>query len=273
MKETKKMMITFAALGQLTSLASTHACDSHAGFFEGELGQDTQAINIYEDIDAMMFSAKNKFNFGNPFGGNGGQGGRDPFIGLPMRYPVISHMSAEQQMAKAIYHNGQPIVVYGPMAARRLGANIMGFVMQHEYAHHDHRHMTSTPMNEKVADCQATKVLVQKGYQHIVQEVIQFWAREGCHYNPNTPLYMVRQSHPCGTQRAQYISQCAQEAAMAGSGSRRARYDFEDDFGSDDNYYDDYNSSEDGRDLYGDYDDGYRSRRYSDEDNFFIVRD
>lgn len=199
MKTTLKLLTTLTITMMLSTAAQATMDHSHDDI------PTTQELGVYDEIQELVekSSTKNKM-FGAP----------GPFIGLPMRYPVFPNPQAEQQTAVAANHNGQKIVLYGPMAARRLGPAVMGYVLQHEYAHHDLGHMGgSVATREADADCYAAKSLVSAGRMNIVGQSINYHRSQGCNYNPNTPIYMVNQSHPCGTQRANILNTCSQQAA------------------------------------------------------------
>lgn len=141
-------------------------------------------------------------------------GPRDPFIGLPARYPIFFTPAANANISIATMQYGRPIVLVGPQTAMALGPNIMGFFMQHEYAHHDLRHIIRNDVNsaskEAEADCQAAQALVRYGREDIIPQVVSWFDSQGCNYNPATPLQNVAEDHPCGTQRAQIVRECSQ---------------------------------------------------------------
>jgi hypothetical protein len=170
----------------------------------------TEELGIYVSVQKMVEDREYEGSMKN----YGNQQRREPFLGLPMRYPVFPHPGANNQIAVATTHNGRPIVLFGPQAAMKMGREFMGFTMQHEFAHHDLGHLSrygnqNSATKEANADCRATKALLQYGMQHIVQHTARVQAGQGCRYNPNTPLHMVRESHPCGAQRARIIQNCA----------------------------------------------------------------
>lgn len=203
----KNSLVTLIATLLTASSLSTFACGNHdySAGFDGPL--DTDELKIYDDVEELIREQESEGSIEKGYSQPG------PFLGLPMRYPVYAHPAANQATALATVHNGMPIVLFAPMAPQRLGRNIMGFVLQHEYAHHDLRHLfrnnESSAMKEAEADCQATRELVNNGLRNIIPEVVNFWQSQGCHYDPRTPINQVRASHPCGTQRAQIIKQCA----------------------------------------------------------------
>lgn len=168
----------------------------------------TEDLRIVDEVQELMSESKKSVklkNFGN----------KEPFLGLPMRYPTFAHPQADSSIGLALLHNGQPIVLFGPNAAMQLGNNLMGFFIQHEYAHHDLGHTRLNPamvkrtIVEAQADCQAAKSIIAYGLGHIIPQVIQWHAQQGCQYDPRTPLENLNISHPCGTQRAEIISQCS----------------------------------------------------------------
>lgn len=168
----------------------------------------TEDLRIVDEIQSLMKSRRNKLtnkNFGQV----------EPFLGLPMRYPTFPHQQADSSIGLALLHNGQPIVLFGPNTAMQLGNNLMGFFIQHEYAHHDLGHTRLNPafvkrtVIEAQADCQAAKNIIGYGLGRIIPEVVQWHASQGCQYDPRTPLENLNISHPCGTQRAQIIKQCS----------------------------------------------------------------
>lgn len=204
-------MKTLALLVTLTALFSAQNVTA-SGIGTGIDPQNlltTEDLRIVDEIQDMVKESKKSLktkNFGN----------REPFLGLPMRYPTFAHPQADASIGLALLHNGQPIVLFGPNIAMRLGNNIMGFIIQHEYAHHDLGHTRLNPamvkrtIIEAQADCQATKSMISYGLGHIIPQVVNWHAQQGCQYDPRTPLENLNISHPCGTQRAQIIQQCAQ---------------------------------------------------------------
>lgn len=170
-----------------------------------ELELDTHDLGIYNDIEKLINKSKTIKNksFGQV----------EPFLGLPMRYPTFPHQAAEANIGIATSQNGMPIVIYGPYVAQQLGPLIMGFFMQHEYAHHDLRHNPNMGINsatrEAQADCQAAKVLAQNGRTDAIMTTINWFQSQGCNYDPRISTQFVTDSHPCGAQRAQIIYQCA----------------------------------------------------------------
>lgn len=201
--------LVLLAVSLISTANSVNACvegggqADHAGMMS--LIPDTQELNIYNSVQNLLQSRSKSMN--KAFGEN------DPFLGLPMRYPTFPHAAAENNIALAAIHNGRPIVLWGPSAARNLGPILMGFFMQHEYAHHDLRHPIRndipSAVKEADADCRAAQTLVEYGMTNVIPVVVSWFASQGCNYDPRTPIQNVSDSHPCGTQRSQIISQCA----------------------------------------------------------------
>lgn len=197
-----KMSLCAIALISLTN--SSYACISGDGHEHGFMEErTTDELGIFDSIDELISPKIVNKNFG----------GEEPFLGLPMRYPTYAHPQAESQGALALFHNGAPIVLWGPQVAQMRGRNVMGFIIQHEYAHHDLRHLlrqdVPSAVKEAEADCQATKSIIRYGMGHILPEVVASMQAMGCEYDPRMPISMVQSSHPCGIQRAGIIRQCA----------------------------------------------------------------
>ena len=138
----------------------------------------------------------------------------EPFLGLPMRYPSFPNDFIGGTMGQAILHRGVPAVLYSTQDAQANGPIVMGFFMQHEFAHHDLGHgrmptNSSSAMREADADCRATKTLIAQGRADVLGTIIQWFEMRGCNYDPRMPLSSVGDSHPCGTQRAQIIRNCS----------------------------------------------------------------
>lgn len=211
-----------------SAMNGVNACiegDGHANH-SGMMGTpDTKELNIYDSVEKLMSPVK-KTRISNPtnrlglrvdINGDGFDDGpqSEPFLGLPMRYPTFPHPNADNNIALALIHNGRQIVLWGPNTARNLGPQIMGFFMQHEFAHHDLEHTTGTrnhltsAQKEAESDCQAAQALVEYGRSDVIPEVVNWFARQGCYYDPGTPIEHVQSSHPCGTQRANIVRQCA----------------------------------------------------------------
>ncbi|GEM_PF-6134973 len=199
------LLLTLLTLSLSPSVSATSIEEHDHSYHE----QNTDEVGIYDEIEELLSKRRtNKnVNFGQP----------GPFLGLPMKYPVIAHMQAEPNIAQALHHNGQPIVLFGPNVARNLGPNIMGFFLQHEYAHHDRGHLRNRMGNnaakEADADCIAAKTLVNAGKGFVINEVSNWFSSQGCNYNPSIPVQNVTQSHPCGIQRANIIQQCAAQVS------------------------------------------------------------
>lgn len=203
MKLSNLVVTATLLLSASSTFAHTYENISESSF-EHELVQDTQDLNIYDSVEKLLHPKLTTKSFGPQ---------QEPFLGLPMRYPTFAHPQAEQNIAQAFLHDGQPIVLFGPQAAMNLGSNIMGFFIQHEYAHHDLRHPLRndipSAIKEADADCNAAKSLVQSGMGQVIPQVVGWFQARGCNYNPSTPIQFVTDSHPCGTQRAAIIRQCA----------------------------------------------------------------
>jgi len=193
-------------------LTSVLTLNAKATIVDG--GLDTQELLTTDDL-RIVDEIQDLIKIENKQIKNKNFGQREPFLGLPMRYPTFAHPQADSSIGLALMHNGQPVVLFGPNAAMQLGNNLMGFFLQHEYAHHDLGHTRLNPamvkrtIIEAQADCQAAKSIISYGYGHIIPQVIQWHAQQGCQYDPSIPLENLNISHPCGTQRAQIIKQCA----------------------------------------------------------------
>lgn len=177
------------------------------GSFDGDLVTDTKDLRIYDDVQTLMNKDKGGLKIKN-------FGQVEPFLGLPMKYPTMPHPMADRNIGLATFHNGMRVVLFGPNVAMQLGANIMGYFIQHEYAHHDLNHNANMSVNsatrEGQADCQAAKELKRYGRTDVIGQVIQWYSAQGCHYDPNINTMYVQDSHPCGIQRARILQQCAQ---------------------------------------------------------------
>lgn len=201
-----KTLLLAALLTTTAFGASTFAHEGHEEGFQ-DLFQDTEEAQIYDSVNELMSTKAPKLMTKNFFQA-------EPFLGLPMRYPTYPHPAADNNIGIATSHNGMPVVLFGPNTANRLGPVIMGFFMQHEYAHHDLRHNPNMSINsatrEAQADCRAAQTLKGYGMAHIIPQVAQWFYAQGCHYDPSTNTMNVTDSHPCGVQRAQILQQCAQ---------------------------------------------------------------
>lgn len=144
-----------------------------------------------------------------------GKDWNEPFTDLPMRYPTYSHPAADQQTAMAVYDRGRPIVLYGPRAAKKLDAHVMGAILQHEYCHHDlhHRGQSSASM-EAQADCCGSYHLEDYERHDLVEFITDFTDQAGCSYDAKTPISQVNEDHPCGQQRAYVYNFCASNKAL-----------------------------------------------------------
>lgn len=220
-----KLMILAATL--TVSMNNVNACVEGDGHGHSGMNSipDTHELGIFDDIETLVSQEKVNSSKRAKKGGlaarldmnfdgidDGPQ--KEPFLGLPMRYPSFPTDRIPGNIGQATIHMGRPVVIWSVQDAQAYGPIIMGYFMQHEFAHHDlgHGRMPNNQnpaMREADADCNAAKSLVAQGMGHILPQVIGWFNNRGCNYDPRTPIAYVTDSHPCGVQRAQVVSQCA----------------------------------------------------------------
>lgn len=215
----------------ITASSSIYACmegDGHEYTTNGMSMRDTQELGFYDEIENLMnqrpersfkTTAKNKkgslsARLDMNFDGFDDGPQLEPFLGLPMRYPSFPNAYIAGTMGQATLHRGIPVVLWSIQDAEMNGSIVMGFFMQHEFAHHDLGHgrqptNRTSAMREADADCNATKTLIAQGRGDVLQTIVQWFDMRGCNYDPRTPVTSVSDSHPCGTQRAQIIRECS----------------------------------------------------------------
>lgn len=212
----------------ITTSNQVSAClneDGHQHTSNGLSMKTTEDLGFYDEVENLMgqrpvrtakLLKKNLLSTRLDMNFDGMDDGPqfEPFLGLPMRYPSFPNDFIGGTMGQAILHRGVPVVLFSTQDARANGPIVMGFFMQHEFAHHDLGHgrmptNSSSAMREADADCRATKTLIAQGRADILGTVIQWFEMRGCNYDPRMPISSVGDSHPCGTQRAQIIRNCS----------------------------------------------------------------